>query len=242
MEEREKASFSRPLRFGPHRREFPRLWNNWIPRRLEKSRGGGSRSPPLRELHNESVRRERKGKNAGWQSRLVPSRSSFLCGDRWNFGTDKERIPRGCFFLLSPSAHGDPCLSFRSTRALRIQAAFLSLFVPLIWLYQLESAPFYPYRVCILLVPLVERVPRPERKTNRHDSASSLTLPVHWIFIAREGYRWILTSSLESNIPWEKEFQQCKRAIQEIYNRKRMRGRWHRQSNNERQQCKKQIR
>lgn len=195
----EKVSFSRALfALVPHRREFPRLWNNWIPRRLEKSGGGGgggSRSPPLRELHNESVRRERKGKNAGWQSRLVPchGRLFFAATDGISARTKRE-IPRGCFFLPSPSAHGDPCLSFTSTRALRIQAAFLSLFVPLIWLYQLESAPFYPYRVCILLVPLVERVPRDrrerekERETNRHDSASSLTLPVHWIFIAREGY------------------------------------------------------
>lgn len=70
---------------------------------------------------------------------------------------------------------------FACLRALRIQAAFLSLFEPLIWLYQLESVPFCPRRVCILFVPSAERVPRLPRANAQPFShvvrASRLFLP-----------------------------------------------------------------
>lgn len=109
--------------FGPHRRNFHDFETIEF---RDVLRGGGSKRPPLRELHNESVRRERKGKNTGWQSRLVRSRLPFLCGDRWNFGSNKERIPRGCFPSSLLPFVPRLLLAFTCLRAVRIQAAFLS--------------------------------------------------------------------------------------------------------------------
>lgn len=67
-------------------------------------------------------------------------------------------------------------LAFACLRALRIQAAFLSLFEPLIWLYQLESVPFCPYR-SLHSSRSVARTTSTNRAERRHDDPdSSLTL------------------------------------------------------------------
>lgn len=142
--------------FGPHRRSFHDFETIEF---RDVLRGGGSKRPPLRELHNESVRRERKGKNTGWQSRLVRSRLPFLCGDRWNFGSNKERIPRGCFPFLSPSVRAPTPSRFHVSSSRSNSSRVPISFEPLIWLYQLWSVPFCPKRVCILFVPSLERVP-----------------------------------------------------------------------------------
>lgn len=156
---REKVSSSLSVVLNPYRRSFHDFQTIEFQDVLRGNRG--SRSQPLRELHNESVRRERKGKI---KKTSVDSLGSFeACClffeaadgiSAWTKGNSMMMLLSFLSFICSPSlSRHVPRLPSNSSRVpISPRASYLVI--------SIRVGAFLSRRVCILFVLSLERVSR----------------------------------------------------------------------------------